>query len=157
MILRKKCPRQRITYPLGSTLTWAFLFKHCLSCETPFFYPKNRIDNVDNLIILSAMNWLNSISLPIAAKGLPSPSQDLSWHFAIQQLWGRGSLEAADLGATPTQNIVDLLLCPCFLFFATNRYSPFPSWWATGMFECRGCPCTSGKRYRQQLRNNPQQ
>jgi hypothetical protein len=117
----------------------------CFCCKTGFFTLKNQVNNYDNYIISLATHWLNSYTPPTAAKGLSPPSQDLSRHAAIQQLWGRGLLEAADLGATTTQNIEDLLLCPCSLFFVTNRYSPFPSWQAAGTFECHGYPCTSGK------------
>jgi hypothetical protein len=59
---------------------------------------------------------------------------------------GGGSLEAVDLGKTPTQNIKDLLSCQCSLFFASNSNSPFLSWQATGTLNCHGHPCTLGKR-----------
>jgi hypothetical protein len=52
--LTKKCPRQRITYPLVSMLTWAFLFKHCFCCKTASFTLKNRFNNDDNCIIFLA-------------------------------------------------------------------------------------------------------
>jgi hypothetical protein len=39
--LTKKCPCQRITYLLGSTLTRAFLFMCCFCCEIAFFTQKH--------------------------------------------------------------------------------------------------------------------
>jgi hypothetical protein len=59
------------------------------------------VDNDDNLIILLVTYYYYCYTPPLAAKGLPSPSQDPPGHAAIQQLWGRGLLEAADLLAIP--------------------------------------------------------
>jgi hypothetical protein len=56
-IFKKKHPVQRITYPLVSTLTWGFLFKHCFSCKTLFFTLKNCISYDDNCIILPAIYY----------------------------------------------------------------------------------------------------
>ncbi len=70
MALTKKRPRQRITYPLGSTLMRAFLFMCCFRCKTAFCTLNNRIDNDDNYIISAGNVFIRIVGNP------PLPPKD---------------------------------------------------------------------------------
>ncbi len=55
MTSTKKCLNQHITYPLGSMLTWAFLFACCLLLQKPCLLPKNSASTI--MIITSFPPW----------------------------------------------------------------------------------------------------
>ncbi len=93
MVLTKKCLCQRITYPLGSTLTQAFLFMCCFQCKTVFLILKNRIDEDDNYII-SAGNVLIVImgNPPLPPKDSRPPPKTPHITRSPSIVGGRGAL-----------------------------------------------------------------
>jgi hypothetical protein len=70
MVLTKKRPCQRITYPLGSMLMRAFLFMCCFRCKTAFFTLKNCVDDDDNYIISTGNVFIRIVGNP------PLPPKD---------------------------------------------------------------------------------
>jgi hypothetical protein len=82
MVLTKKRPCQKITYPLGSTLTRAFLFMCCFHCKPAFFTQKNCVNDDDNYIISAGNVFIRIMGnppLPPKDACLPPKTPHITW------------------------------------------------------------------------------